>query len=281
MRTRVTIALMMWWIFVGLAGCRTTHITHSGVSSQEEATNETACIKPEKVEYSFSKTALPMGDDYLSRLYNQIEIKVTLADIASGVSTCDAQRCKSVLIKPVKVSATIPTLFNSRIVVDYEQANSTDGNFCVRSLGVSGGARNLCINKILNVSIELELEGKVVTDQAGKNAWSCKISGTADAKCDLPFITLAGRMDDKGIEFSRTLKIPSVNGWDLSKIAGNPEKSYRVEYKDLPEQIESLKKSLFGSAPTERTDIAWGNFAHRCRGLPELLEEPKDWVTPN
>jgi len=260
-------------LFLGLSfalsSCRSVQSDVSTDQPSQVMAGEEACIKPVRVSYGFRKKATnaPPESDYLTQLYNQLEVELSFADIATAkTNDCKSGVCKAQFIKPVKVKADLPIALNSRIVVDYEQDHDENGT-CVRSLDVGSSVKNYCIGKILNLSVEIGIKGSVKTDRDNKKTYACKISGGATADLTCPLLRVKARMNETGIEFTPTLQLSDIQGWDMAKLPGDPQKSYRISYKDIPDRIKSVIKYFSSKSPKEsdeKADVEWERFANIC-----------------
>jgi len=261
--------ILLLGLNIALSSCRSVRSDVSTEESSQVKVGEEACVKPVRVSYGFSKKAISSApdSDYLTQLYNQLEVELSFADIVAAKNKeCKGGLCKARFIKPVKVKADLPIALNSRITVDYEQDNGENG-ICIRSLDVGSSVKNYCIGKILNLSVEIGVKGIVKTDADNKKSYSCKISGGATADLSCPLLRVKARMNETGIEFTPTLQLSDIKGWDMEKLPGDPQKSYRISFKDIPDKIKSIKKYFSSKSPretAEKADVEWERFANIC-----------------
>ena len=192
-------------------------------------------------------------------------VEITPADFANAVhEECSGNVCQATILKPVKVSASVPLSFNSAIKVTYIREYDAAKSAVIHAKNVSGQIVPISIFGILNVGVEIggdieELAKKTVVPRFQNVTCATKLS------CNLPFLSLGMRFSRQGIDFTGNASLQAF-GYDMFKVKPKlAESSYHVDYSKIPQAIRDgvakAKEAAAAKIEADTTpDVSWEQF---------------------
>lgn len=256
--------------------CKSTGSSGLDSATSKGAATAPACVKPQVVSYGPAANgwSLANSDAASNPDGSEAPIKVNIAaadlEHTESVSCGPDQHCTAFLNKPVDFNVDVPMPMFANVKLDFQQTNGNQGAVCMRTvkIGTTVSANPVCIGKVLKASVSVGVKVKKATDtNSGATTYNAHPFVRGNLSYSMPFFSAGARAGKKGLQFEATASMKGLTDNKLWKEV-LPEKSVsaRIDYKDLPAEVEQLRRAVIASATatSSNADLEWDHLIGQC-----------------
>ena len=256
--------------------CKSTGSSGLESATTKGAATAPACAKPQVVSFRPAAKGLSLANSESASKPDESEapIKVNLAAVdlehAESVSCGPDQHCTALLNKPVDFNFHVPMSMFANVKLDFQQTDSNEGAVCMRTvkIGTTVSGNPVCIGKVLNASVAVGVNVSKTTDTSnGATTFNAHPFVRGNLSYSMPFFSVGAHADEGGLQFEATASLKGLTDNKLWKEA-LPAKtvSARIDYKDLPAEVQQLRKTVIASATAKSSnaDLEWDHLVDQC-----------------